>query len=319
VTFGEEYLVHPDLFPARLAGEPWGAAELVLDLAGGPYAFVGLDAPQAEWLRARYAGFVSTGATPAPAVRCDAFRISPDELRPLDLRGRELTFDRDYQEDAVRFVGVDLLARLAFRAHGLRAAFWTSTQDPASFHGALENVFRALVAYRALDLGGALLHSAGIAPGSGAECPAVVCCGPSGAGKSTLSRLAARAGQHVASDDLNAVLPGESGARLSPVPFAGDFVPPAWDPAPRPLASICRLAKGGEESLQPMGRAGALSTLVACSPYVNTDPFRADRLLSNLDRLLHSTPAYQLTFALDGAAPDLLARAGERPALTAVQ
>ena len=71
----------------------------------------------------------------------------------------------------------------------------------------------------------------------------MVCCGASGAGKSTLSRLAAEAGQHVASDDLNAVLPDDGGARLFPVPFAGDFVPATWSPASRPLAGFCRLAR----------------------------------------------------------------------------
>ncbi len=311
MRFGEEYLVHPDLFPARLAGETWGGADLILDLAGGPYTFAGLEAGQADFLRARYAGFARPAGTPAPpGVRCEAFRLAPEELRAIDLRGRELGFDRDYEAQALRFVGVDLLARIEWRPSGLRAAFWTSTGDPAAFHGALENVFRVLVAYRALDLGGVLLHSAGIVPGAGARSAAVVCCGPSGAGKSTLSRLAADAGQRVASDDLNAVLPQDGGVLLSPVPFAGDFVPPAWDPTPRPLAALCRLAKG-TDALTALPRAAALSATVACAPYVNTDPFRADQLLLNLDRLLHSIPAYQLTFALAGRAGELLAKASD--------
>lgn len=309
MTFAATYLREPDLFPARIAGEPWGPQSLVVDFAGGPYVFHGLDEAQADALRRRYAPFSRpTGARVEATVRCDAFRLAPEELRPADLRGVELTFDRDYAPAAVRMAGHDLLARLEWRSEVLSAGFWTSTPAPASFHGALENVFRALVAYRALALGGALLHSAGVLV-DGSPPLGVVACGPSGAGKSTLSRLAQRHGLGLASDDLNMVLPAERGAVLAPVPFAGDREPGGWPERPLPLAAVCRLAQGTDERLEPLPRAVAAASLAACSPTVNADPFRADRLLANLDRLVHSTPAYRLTFALDGGAADLLRRA----------
>ncbi|MEO8505742.1 MAG: hypothetical protein ABI609_17740, partial [Acidobacteriota bacterium] len=211
MSFGERFLTHPDLFPARMAGESFGGDELVVDLAGGPYGFSGLSADQARFLRERYQGFARpSGGTGGPiAVRCRVFRLSPGEWLEFDLRGFELTLDRDCTEDAVRLAGVDLMARLEWRNGGsLGAGLWTSNEDPAYFHGALENLFRVLVAYRVVELGGVLLHSTGIVPSSSSEgtAAAVVCYGASGAGKSTLSRLAQDAGQHLSSDDLNAVL-----------------------------------------------------------------------------------------------------------------
>jgi hypothetical protein len=308
MTFGESYLAQPDLFPARLAGEPWGDRDLTLDLPGGSYQFRGLRAPHVEYLRRRYARF-GTDASATPTLVCDAFRVAPEEFRALDLRAHELTFDRHFTDAGLCLAGVDVMARIQL-GPPLRAAFWTSNGEPAHFHGALENVFRPLVAYRVLALGGVLLHSAGIVPCSSLAPRAVVCCGPSGAGKSTLARLAAGAGHAVASDDLNVVLPLADGTvELAPLPFAGDFETAALDPTRRPLAALCRLAQGADERLEPLPSAAAAATLVACAPYVNGDPLRGEVLLSNVERLVHSIATYRLTFALAGRAGDLLARA----------
>ncbi len=308
MSFGERYLVDPDLFPARLAGEPWGSATLVVDVAGGPYVFRDLTPPQAALLRRRYDGFARPETAPLPmgGVVCRAFRVAANEFHRFELAGLELTFARDYEERAVRLAGIDVMARIELRDDGVQAALWTSNGDPEHFHGALENVFRVLVAYRTLALGGVLLHSAGIIPAATAEAAAIICCGPSGTGKSTLSRLALAAGQQVASDDLNAVLPGGASFEFQPLPFAGDVRPAAWDAGARPLAAVCRLAQGAAESVAPLSTAAAAASLVACAPYVNADPHRGDRLLAVLERLLHSIPAYRLTFALAGRAPRLL-------------
>ena len=48
MSFGGEFLRHPDLFPGRRSGETWGEGSLTLDVPGGPYLFSGLAATQIE-------------------------------------------------------------------------------------------------------------------------------------------------------------------------------------------------------------------------------------------------------------------------------
>ena len=47
MSFGETFLHHPDLFPARLSGDAFGPAILRLEIAGFPFLLSGLSAAQA--------------------------------------------------------------------------------------------------------------------------------------------------------------------------------------------------------------------------------------------------------------------------------
>ena len=218
-------------------------------------------------------------------------RATEDEFRTFDLRGFELTLDLDATPDGVRVAGLGLMARLDWRPT-LQAALWTAAAGD-TFAGVLENVFRVLVSYRLVEMGGALLHSAGIVEGGRVW----LFVGPSGAGKSTLARASLAEGRSVLSDDLNAVLPGDEGCVVAPVPFAGDHRGAQGERLP--LATLCQLRQGDATRLEPLSRARAVAMMLAAAPFVNQDPHRIEGLLRNLEALALACPAHRATISLE--------------------
>jgi hypothetical protein len=293
LRFGGRFLRQPDLFPARLAGRAWGERSLAVDFAGGPYFVTGLSPEQEAIARERFADFCVSAPTSRERVECRVFRAATEEFPTVDPRGFELTLDLDHERDAVRVAGLGLMARLEWRPT-LAAGVWTASPGGEAFPGALENVLRVLTAYRVAEEGGALLHSAGIVAGGGAW----IFVGRSGAGKTTLSRLSLAEGRTVLSDDLNAVLPSATGHTVAPVPFAGDCRGPAGGAFS--LAAVCQLRQGDRNGLSSLSPAEGLAALAAAAPYVNQDPHRIDRLLSNLEGIAEAFPVRRLTFALAG-------------------
>ena len=291
MSFGGQFLRFPDLFPGRPAGEPWGDRAVTLDVTGGPYLVAGISAVQEAGLRERF-GSLCRGAVDA-AVLLRVFRAPAGDFREIDTRGWEYTLDLDPSPHGLRVAGLRLMARLDWTA-GLSGALWTCEAAGEEWTGACENALRVLAAYRLLDLGGAVIHSAGIA----GEEDGYLLLGPSGAGKTTASRLCLDEGATVLSDDLNAVLPGEDGAQMVKLPFTGDLGDRAGAPASTPLRALLRLAKGSEESLRPLSPAAALAGLLAAAPFVNRDPGRREALLDVLERLAAAVPAWELTFPL---------------------
>jgi hypothetical protein len=291
LSFGASYLHHPDLFPARLAGEPWGEAALELDFAGGPYRFSGLSRRQEEELRERFGPLCagSAGVSPASSPReTTLFRLAENELKRPDLTGTNYTFDRRPAEKNVALAGWDFLALIEMEP--LRGGLWTPEDGGLAFDCLLENYFRVLVAYRLLELGGVLLHSSAAVSGGKAH----LFLGPSGAGKTTAARKSKSRGLPVLSDDINALCPqGEAEVVVEKLPFAGEM---AQEPTPRqswPLGSLHRLEKGGHsrEKLRP---AQTLALLLSCAPFVNADPWRNPRLVENLEGLVRAFPAFEL-------------------------
>jgi hypothetical protein len=297
MSFGATFLTNPDLFPARRSGEPWGGREVILDLPGGPYRFFGLNADQETGVLGRF-GRLRTAA--APAVETPIFRASAVDFLTIDVRGWEYGLDLDAGPDSLRIAGLDLLGRLDWRP-GIAGALWTSVGGGDRFPGIFENFCRILVAYRLHELGGAVIHGAGlVADGEG-----LLFAGPSGAGKSTTSRMGLERGLTVLSDDLNALLPGEDGrVQLAGLPFTGDLESGGGSVVP--LRGLYRLEKAPEDSLRPLGKAEALALLLACSPFLNADPHRRGELLSTLLALAERLPAYALRFSLRGGMWDIL-------------
>ena len=294
MSFGAGFLRHPDLFPARRAGEPWGDRAVVLDVAGGPYLLSGLAATQEEALRRRFGPLCGTAEAGGTATR--VFRAPAADFLPIDTRGWEYTLDLDPAPDALRVAGLRLMARLDWTP-ALAGALWTPEAAGEEWASVCENYLRLLTAHRLLEEGGALLHSAGVSDGESAW----LLLGPSGAGKTTASRLCLAGGGTVLSDDLNAVLFGEGGARLRKLPFTGDLGERAGGgPRSVPLRAVLRLAQGEEEGLRPLSPAAALASLVAAAPFVNRDPFRREALLAVLERLARAVPAWEVTFSREG-------------------
>jgi hypothetical protein len=302
MSFGDRFLVHPDLFPARRSGETWGDRSLLLDLVGGPYLFTGLSAVQEERARHRFGAFCRDDSVVLPgAVETRFFRAAEGDFHEIDTRGWEYGLDLDFGLGAVRIAGLRLMARLDWRPT-LTAAVWTPDPGGDAFAGIFENVFRALVAYRLHEQGGAVLHGAAVVR----DGRAYLFLGRSGAGKTTVSRLGLARGLTVLSDDLNALLPNSPGPEVVKLPFTGDFGDSGAPATPVPLRALCRLEKSTEEGLTPLSRAEAVGCLLACSPFLNTDPYRRETVIATLSALLpKSLPAYALRFSLSGALWDL--------------
>jgi hypothetical protein len=294
MPFAEEFLHHPDRFPAGPHGEPWGSEEVVIDFARGPYRFVGLSVDQVEEVRRRFAGLCREPVSGEAALQSSLFRASQKQFRSIDLAGWESTLDFDYAARAVRFAGLMTMGRLDW-CPALRGALWPCDGD--DFLGPFENFFRILVAYRLQEAGGVLLHSAGVVDGQGR---ATLFLGRSGAGKTTLSRLCTHLGLQILSDDLNALCPGPEGTVVEKMPFAGDFGTTSTPFRAYPLRALCRLEKGTEDRVEEMSAAQSLALLVACSPGVNGDPHRLERLQANLEAALAEAATVSLTFSLAG-------------------
>ncbi len=299
MKFSSTFLKNPENFPQEPCGEPWGREQVILDLAGGPYCFSGLSQNQVAGVRQRFGDYLSSAPLSATAVEGTVFRAAADSFHAIDPRGWEYWLDLDHEPNNVRLAGRDLFGRLDWRPN-LGATLWTPLQS-ADFVPAFENFLRLLVAYRLLETGGVLVHSAAVSDGTGAY----LFPGVSGAGKSTVSRLGIKAGYTLLSDDLNALCALEEGCRVAHLPFTGDLEPQAPQHPFEPRA-ICRLVKGPSNRLQPMSFAQTLALIARCAPYVNNDPYRREQLLGNLERLLRTVSTHVLTFSLAGGFQRLL-------------
>ncbi len=303
MTFGDQFLTYPDLFPARAAGAAWGETRIAIDLAGGPYRFSGLSPGQAAVVRARFGPLLPAGdGDPAPGIETRVFQVAEEEFRPCDVPGWTFTLDVLHEPAAVRVAGLRFMARLEWRP-GLAAAVWTSVGEGRGFEGVFENLLRLLVAYSLVEGGGAVVHGAAVVDGEGAY----LFFGPSGAGKSTLSRAAQGAGRTVLNDDLNLLAWREGGAVVEPVPFTGDRRLTQAGGKPWPVRALCRLEKGARVEVAAMTPARALAALLACSPYVNTDPHRRPRLEANLERFVRALPALTLTWPREAGFEEIAA------------
>ena len=295
MTFGESFLVEPDLFPARQSGEPWGAERIVIHFAGNAYACDGLSATQAASLRARFGILAKTAPDPGrPTVEIRVFRVAPEDF-VVDEREWDFDFDLDYAPNAVAVAGFHMMARLDWLPR-LHAALWTS-EDGFLVEGAIfENLLRIVVAYHMLEQGGVLLHSAAFSTDRGAH----VFFGPSGAGKSTIARLGVESGRAILSDDMNALRIDHGAVVVERLPFAGDFGGTA-DAAEGffPVRGLCRLEKGEPPAMRTLRPASAIAALIECAPFVNRNPFRCDDLIRTLESLHARIPVRVLKFARD--------------------
>ncbi|HEV2843884.1 MAG TPA: hypothetical protein VG477_03485, partial [Thermoanaerobaculia bacterium] len=174
----------------------------------------------------------------------------------------------------------------------LTGGLWTPEAAGEEFSSVFENYLRVLTAYRLLETGGAVLHSAGVTGGQAA----FLLLGPSGAGKTTSSRLCLERGAIVLSDDLNAVREGS----VVKLPFTGDLGERSGGPESVPLRALLKLVQGPEDRLRPLSPAASLASLVAAAPFVNRDPWRREALLETLEALARAVPAYELTFTPGG-------------------
>ncbi len=287
MSFGRRFLREAERPDGPGAVPSFGTESLELRIAGIDFRIAGLDSAGRAILERHLRGF--EGAAAAHAIDVALLRAAPDRFLSFDTRGWEYDLDLDHAQDAVRVAGLRFEARI--EREGLHSRLVTCAR-PEQLPGVVENLLRMLVAYALVARGGVLLHAAGVADGDRAR----VFFGVSGAGKTTLSRLAHDAGRRILSDDMVALSPQDGRVYALAIPFAGDFRAAAPHDA-HDLQEILRLRQAPAHALVPLRQSDAVASLLKCTPFVNRDPFVADRLLGNLDALLRGAPAQELAFA----------------------
>lgn len=304
MTFGAQFLRYPDLFPARLGGEPGGSGGLAIDLPGGAHLFHGLAAEQRRGVEQRFGGLCRTPAPGESGVSTRVFRAPAEDFLAIDTRGWEYALDLDHEPAGVRVAGMNLMARLDWIDGELKSGLWTPEEKGEYFAPVLENFLRAAFAYRLAAADGALIHSSAVVFAG----RAYLLVGRSGAGKTTSARLCQEQGGTVLSDDLNALRSEGSEFEVEKLPFTGDLGETGTAAGRWPLAAVLRLVKGEEDGVRPLSHAAALATLLAASPFVNRDPYRREPLFASLERLALQVPAFELTFRLDADLRSILTK-----------
>lgn len=251
------------------------SSPLVVRFAGLGFSLEGLAASARAAVSSR---FVPTRDEDAPLsiARAGSVVFSRGEAASfpvVDTAGYEETFALAHGQARLRFEGRLCRGEIWLDAGGAEARVEHAPVSLTDMLGVVENVLRMATALVVRQRGGLLLHSAAIAHGD----EAIVLVGRSGAGKSTACATALRLGRRVLSDELNALFVEGGTPWVSPVPFAGDFAEPPQDTRLR-VRGLFLLEQGGDEVTSAQSTRAA-ATLLAATPFLNTDPARSDELL----------------------------------------
>lgn len=297
--FGHQFLTEPESFPGGIKGRAWGEGVVSVDFLGGPYRFHGCGPAELSILEALFGELCFDGnSDSAGVVEISILRADPVMFREFSFDGWENTLDLDFTPEVISIAGLGFMALIDL-SPGFRAAIWLSGRNPRLDRLAVSNFFRVLAAYRLNQLGGALLHSAGLV----AENEAYLFSGESGAGKSTLSKAALNAGMEILSDDLNAVFPSGGQWYAAKVPFAGSLNRNTASAERYPVRFLGFLQKSKESrttvELYTEPGADTSARLIAATPFLNIDPYRVDRMLENIQSLANDIATGLVRVSLD--------------------
>ena len=294
--FGTKYLTHPETLTHWNTGVPFAEGIVELRFAGDGYRFIGLSAEQQDLIQKIYPYSWETPAEgPVGLTEVSVFYRGKSEFRDIELKGWQYDLDILYSEAMVQIAGLGFVAKITWTPR-LRGFLWTSEQGEGAFHGVFENFLRILIAYRLLERGGVMLHSAAFTMNT--MVPLFI--GRSGHGKSTVSAMALNAGKRVLSDDLNAVVIDGDSLWVLWVPFYGDVASPFQGPQGYSLQAFYLLEKSDRNAVSSEPKAQMLAHLISCSPYVNLDPYRYGRLMESLGWMCSRTGCYRLEFRKEG-------------------
>lgn len=265
---------------------------LTIEFGGSTYRFAGLHPDQVDLVRARFEALLCRDDA-QPDVGVDLHYVpDPTGFMRRPAGPAEYRIAMAYGEESVAVAGIGFTANIDRTP--FRAQMQTCRTDEWFLDG-FENLFRVIASYRLFDEGALVMHSAAFTDGA----RGFVFCGRSGAGKTTLCALADELELDILSDELNAVMPVDSGFELRAMPFAGDFGGAPRRHPPYPLTGLLGLAQGAAPSVQGCSKAEAVSRIVASCPYINADPLLVDALTSRAAKLVERVPLRILSFAKD--------------------
>ena len=157
-----------------------------------------------------------------------------------------------------------------------------------SFDSCLRVFFTAYL----LDLGGVLVHGAGVV----SHDRSFLFFGVSGSGKTTTARLSAP--RKVLSDELTIIRRVGDGIRAFGTPFWGELQKNGEN-INAPLAGLNLLLKDTEAFLKPMSPRDALTALLPCVLFFSQDPKLVNRVLNIVADITATTPAHAMHFLPD--------------------
>ena len=265
-----------------------GELELTIEIGGIQIRLFGLPPELLRALRERYDRFVAKEFRAGLSVElCAADReyyIEPPEQS--EFNPVHLVCDGD----VVRFISYTLAG--IFETTGDRGRLLLADGDIEPADRAIENFVRTAIAWRAAEIGGALVHAASaVWDGRG-----YLFYGESGAGKSTLSACNRRA--TIISDDLSLVIPGEDGQPLlAGTPFRGTYEEGERVVGRFPLAAGFRLVQATESRVEEVSRVRALSELIGNLPFVAEGFVKRPDLFDKVQRGFAQLPLRHLHFS----------------------
>lgn len=277
----------------------WGSHNLQFKLPMTTVQLAGLSSAQVAGLKASYPNFIAEiepGVEKKEGIFCQAYRLdNPPEVK-LDI----LTLDGQYAPRSIRqeggtieLTGINFKAQIGLGLDPEKSSLGVALEHELPLGNVIENFLRVYSAHRVLELGGVLLHSAGLV----FEDQAYIFCGRSNAGKTTLTRKAFDAGARVLSDDINLVLPGKNGYRAHAVPFTGEFgrtLDHRGGKENYPVAGIVLLEQGDALATDTVTQSVAVARLLTGSPFVNTEAEESERLFDAVTGLVAQVPVIKL-------------------------
>ena len=265
----------------------------------------GLDAGRAQALAERYGAYASAVAVGPGALRV---RVGLEDRDHFIEPPAEAEFNPVWLEPEgphrIRYVGYKVAGW--FDTLGGDGALLLARGSYEPDLRALENFIRVAVAWRAAELGGALVHAASAVWRD----RAYLFYGESGAGKSTLA--AANRRGRVVSDDLTLVLPHPGGSGLDVVgsPFRGTYEEGEPVVGRFPLVAGFRLVKAEIARVVAAPRVLVLGQLVGNLTFVAEAFDRRPDLFASVERAFAAVPLAHLHFTKDESYWDAIASAG---------
>jgi hypothetical protein len=278
----------------------WGSSLVSLRLQGTVFRFSGLTAEHVSAIGARMGSYLLDchAAVPDALFHCRAGELEPSPPFRFANERNEYQPEVTSGPSSLVMLGHNFRVTANLMAEGLRGELVTADAPALVAVDVFDNVLRLAAAHAALAAGGLLLHSAGIVIDGGAW----LMLGRSNAGKSTLAAAALVAGRPILSDDINLLRPDGAGGFVSgAVPLTGDLrAHQIAEPDARfPVRGLLWLSQAETLGVEPMSPGEATARLLACCPAVNTDPYRLDRVLSVIERVLSVLPMHTLRFRRD--------------------
>jgi hypothetical protein len=295
---------NPSSKPSVKLPSPWGPYALSFQLPGVSISFTGLSLSQHGSIAQRYAGFICQPdkVDDKSQFSCQAYKMN----QVPDVPFSDLVRDGQYAPLQNRGSGVIDITGFDFRASiPLDETYTTGSlgvvnEEELSCPSVVENVLRVFTAYKAVESGGVILHSAGLVY----EEQAYIFVGRSNAGKTTLTVKAHKHGAKVLSDDINMVLPrtNNSGYDAHAVPFTGEFGRTLEHADSRecyPLVALVLLEQGELLGVTAVAPSDAVAKLLVGSPFVNMDTKQAPLLFDAVTALAAKVPVLRLQSARD--------------------